>query len=124
MTPANLTEIEESLKRITQGEWRSTFSNEIYSKDWRGVVTIKRSNSYSEPDSIQIAEHDRAFIANAPAYVATLVREVRELREVIQDTLSHNGGPIDADDTVDEMEYVMVRRSDFDRLQELNKAQL
>jgi hypothetical protein len=44
------------------------------------------------------------------------------IRDALHTLLIMNGGPIDAEDTVDGVDYVMVRRSDFDRIQELHKS--
>ncbi len=49
-------------------------------------------------------------------HLAEAVRERDVLRSVIQSALNNNGGPIDADSTLDGKSYVMVHREDFDAI--------
>jgi len=41
------------------------------------------------------------------------------LAAAVEELLETNGGPIDADETVDGLAYVMVRRDAFDKLAEV-----
>lgn len=48
---------------------------------------------------------------------AILIAAAPELEIAAKECLKNNGGPIDADDTVDGQAYIMVRRVDFDALE-------
>jgi hypothetical protein len=53
-----------------------------------------------------------------------LLKDKERVMEVIKNVLHTNGGPIEANETIDECEYVMVNRNAFNELEALDKAAL
>jgi hypothetical protein len=83
MTPANLTEIEESLKRITQGEW-SVHPDVCHYDSLTSIRAGEISVAESSGKNLEQAESNAHFIANAPAYVSTLVKVVRDRNQLLE----------------------------------------
>lgn len=55
-------------------------------------------------------------IADIIADYKPLRGEMQPLREAVEKLLNHNGGPIGKEETVDGLDYVMVRLDDFKAL--------
>lgn len=62
------------------------------------------------------AAASEAELSTLRQHLAEAVRERDALRSVVQSALNNNGGPIDADSTLDGKSYVMVLREDFDAI--------
>ena len=74
-------------------------------KDAAAMREIDRCAAASEAELSTLRQH-----------LAEAVRERDALRSVVQSALNNNGGPIDADSTLDGKSYVMVLREDFDAI--------
>ena len=78
-------------------------------------------NPLGYPDGRDLSD---ALWPNAESELAAILqrleaqdKQLAVMRGAVQATLSNNGGPIDAEDTVDGIAYVMVRTEDFGALE-------